>query len=122
MVPSVKSDLQEIHHAETKAAAMAAIEAFKEKYAVKYVPAVASRVLRTSNPIESVFATVRHRTVRTKGALSQKTAKLTVFDAARPRVKTWRKLKGANQLSRVIEGVKFTNGVAVVDAVKTRAA
>jgi transposase-like protein len=35
--------------------------------------------LRTSNPIESVFATVRHRTVRTKGALSQKTEKLMVF-------------------------------------------
>ena len=35
--------------------------------------------LRTANPIESVFATVRHRTVRTKGALSQKTAKLMVF-------------------------------------------
>jgi putative transposase len=57
--------------------------------------------------------------------LCQKTAKLMVFEAARPRVKTWRKLKGAHQLSRVIEGVKFTNGVAVVavlDAVKTRAA
>ena len=61
-------------------------------YAVKYVPAVASRVLRTSNPIETVFATVRHRTVRAKGALSQRTAKLMVFDAARTRVKTWRKL------------------------------
>ena len=90
MVPSVKSDLQEIHHAETKAAAMAAIEVFKENDAVKYVPAVACLTknvyellaffdfsaehwdhLRTSNPIESVFATVRHRTVRTKGALSQ---------------------------------------------------
>jgi hypothetical protein len=90
MVPSIKSDLQVIHHAETKAAAMAAIEAFKENDAVKYVPAVASRVLRTSNPIETVFATVRHRTVRAKGALSQTTAIL--IDAARMRVKTWREL------------------------------
>jgi hypothetical protein len=49
MVPSVKSDLRVIHHAETKAAAMAAIEAFKENDAVKFVPAVGSRVLRTSN-------------------------------------------------------------------------
>jgi hypothetical protein len=43
------------------------------------------------------------------------------FDAARPRVKTFRKLKTANELSRVIEGVKFTNGVTVVEVVKTRA-
>jgi hypothetical protein len=57
MVPSVTSDLQVIHHAEAKAVAMAAIEAFKENDAVKYVSAVASRVLRTSNPIETVFAT-----------------------------------------------------------------
>jgi putative transposase len=39
--------------------------------------------LRTSNPIESVFATVRHRTVRTKGSLSSKTAKLMVFKLGR---------------------------------------
>ena len=68
--------------------------------------------LRTSNPIESVFATVRHRTVRTKGALSQKTAKLMVFTLVRAASKKWRKLNGTNQLPRVIEGVKFTDGVA----------
>jgi putative transposase len=67
--------------------------------------------LRTSNPIESVFATVRHRTVRTKGALSQKTAKLMVFTLVRAASKKWRRLKGANQLPRVIEGVSFTDGV-----------
>ncbi|RYH04946.1 transposase, partial [Tropicimonas sp. IMCC6043] len=66
--------------------------------------------LRTSNPIESVFATVRHRTVRTKGALSQKTAKLMVFTLVRAASKTWRKLNGTNQLPRLIEGVKFTDG------------
>jgi putative transposase len=90
MVPSVKSDLQVIYHAEAKVAAMAAIEAFKENDAVKYVSAVASRVLRTSNPIETVFATVKHRTVRAKGPLSQTTAIL--IDAPRMRVKTWREL------------------------------
>src|SRR5208337_4788856 len=78
--------------------------------------------LRTSNPIESVFATVRHRTVRSKGALSQKTAKLMVFTLVRAASKTWHKLKGTNQLSRIIEGVRFTDGVAAVDAIKTRAA
>ena len=71
--------------------------------------------LRTSNPIESVFATVRHRTVRTKGALSQKTAKLMVFKLVQAAGKTWRRLKGANQLPMVIEGVTFTDGVAAND-------
>ncbi len=78
--------------------------------------------LRTSNPIESVFATARHRTVRTKGALSQKTAKLMVFTLVRAASKTWRKLNGTNQLPRLIEGVKFTDGVAQADANQDRAA
>ena len=66
-------------------------------------------------PIESVFATVRHRTVRTKGALSQKTARLMVFKLVQAAGKTWRRLKGANQLPLVIEGVTFTDGVATND-------
>ena len=70
--------------------------------------------LRTSNPIESVFATVRHRTVRTKGALSAKTAKLMVFKLVDAAAKTWRRLKGENQLPKVIAGVKFQNGIEVV--------
>ena len=70
--------------------------------------------LRTSNPIESVFATVRHRTVRTKGALSAKTAKLMVFKLVDAAAKTWRRLKGENQLPKVIAGVKFQNGTEVV--------
>ena len=68
--------------------------------------------LRTSNPIESVFATVRHRTVRTKGALSAQNAKLMVFNAA---AKTWRRLKGENQLPKVVQGVKFQNGIEVIE-------
>ena len=72
--------------------------------------------LRTANPIESVFATVRHRTVRTKGALSQKTAKLMVFTLIRAASKSWRRLSGANQLPLVVEGIKFTDGVATSDA------
>jgi transposase-like protein len=71
--------------------------------------------LRTGNPIESVFATVRHRTVRTKGALSQKTAKLMVFKLVQAAAKTWRRLKGATQLPPVAEGVTFTDGVAARD-------
>jgi putative transposase len=140
MAPTVKSDLRDIWQAETRAAADAAIDTFAEKYGTKYDRAVACLVkdreallaffdfpaehwdhLRTANPIESVFATVRHRTVRTKGALSQKTAKLMVFTLVRAASTKWRRLTGANQLPRVVEGIKFTDGVAPSDA-KTRAA
>jgi hypothetical protein len=55
--------------------------------------------LRTSNPIESVFATVRHRTVRTKGSPSHKTAQLMVFKLVMSAAKTWRRLKGENQFA-----------------------
>jgi putative transposase len=78
--------------------------------------------LRTSNPIESVFATVRHRTVRTKGALSQKTAKLMVFTLIQAPSKKWLRLKGRNQLPKVIEGIKFNDGVEVTTDTKNRAA
>jgi transposase-like protein len=70
--------------------------------------------LRSSNPIESVFATVRHRTGRTKGALSQETAKLMVFKLVMAAAKTWRRLKGQNQLPKVIEGVTVKDGVEVI--------
>ncbi|SCC78510.1 Transposase, Mutator family [Saliniramus fredricksonii] len=132
MQPAVKADLREIWQAETRAAAETAIDTFAEKYGAKYEKAVTCLTkdreallafygfpadhwdhLRTGNPIESVFATVRHRTVRTKGALSQKTAKLMVFKLVQAAAKTWRRLKGAKQLPMVIEGVRFTNGVAV---------
>ena len=67
-------------------------------------------------PIESVFATVRHRTFRTKGALSQDTAKLMVFKLIMAAAKTWRRLKGENRSPKVIEGVTFKDGVAVTAA------
>ena len=78
--------------------------------------------LRTSNRIESVFATVRHWTVRTKGALSQRTVKLMDFTLVRAASKKWRRLQGRNQLPKVIEGIKFTNGVEANDAAQTSAA
>jgi putative transposase len=85
--------------------------------------------LRTSNPIESVFATVRHRTatvrhrtVRTKGALSQDTARLMVFKLVMAAAKTWRRLKGENQLPKVLQGIKFTNGVEITETPAQNAA
>ena len=90
--PNMKADLREVRYAPDRASAEAAIAVFAEKYGVKYTkavecltkdrgallaffdfPAEHSDHLRISNPIESGFATVRHRTVRTKGALSADT-------------------------------------------------
>src|SRR5260370_41246568 len=109
---NMKADLREIYGAPTRAAAEAAIDVFADKYSAKYDKAVACLTkdreallaffdfpaehwdhLRTSNPIESVFATVRHRTIRTKGALSATTAKLMVFKLVNAAAKTWRRLK-----------------------------
>jgi len=78
--------------------------------------------LRTSNPIKSVFSTVGHRTVRTKGALSQKTAKLMVFTLIQAASKKWLRLKGRNQLPTIIEGIKFNDGVEVTGTTETSAA
>jgi transposase-like protein len=141
MAPAVKSDLQNIHHAPTRADALAAVETFREKYGVKYAPAVACLTkdvdallafydfpaehwdhLRTANPVESVFATVRHRTVRTKGSLSQKTAKLMVFKLVQAASNTWRRLNGRNQLPKIIKGIKFADGIAENDVAETTAA
>ena len=58
-----------------------------------------------------MFATVRHRTVRSKGALSQDTARLMVFKLVMAAAKTWRRLKGENQLPKVVQGVRFRDGV-----------
>ena len=131
---NMKADLREIYGAPTRAAAEAAIDVFADKYGAKYDKAVACLTkdreallaffdfpaehwdhLRTSNPIESVFATVRHRTVRTKGALSAKTAKLMVFKLVNAAAKTWRRLKGESQLPKVVQGVKFQNGIEVIE-------
>ena len=134
-------DLHEIWLAPDRATAETAIAAFAEKYAPKYDKAVECLIkdretlltffdfpadhwdhLRTTNPIESVFATVRHRTVRMKGALSQDTARLMVFKLVLAASNTWRRLQGQNQLPKVIAGVIFRNGVEVTDASKQSAA
>ena len=70
--------------------------------------------MRTTNPIESTFATVRHRTIRSKGCLSNKTALAMVFKLVEDAQKSWRRLDGHNQLPKIIEGVKFIDGLEVV--------
>src|SRR5437763_16161684 len=137
----MKADLREIHGAETRSAAEAAIDIFAEKYGAKYARAVECLTkdrealltfydfpaehwdhIRTTNPIESVFATVRHRTVRTKGALSPETARLMVFRLITAASKTWRRLHGENQLPKVIRGVTFRDGIEVTEAASQNAA
>ena len=137
---AMKADLREIHSAPTRAAAEVAMEVFVEKYGAKYaraaeclmkdreallafydLPAEHWDHLRTTNPIESVFATVRHRTVRTKGALSPTTARLMVFKLVMAAAKG-RRLKGENQLPKVVAGVTFRDGSEVVASPANRAA
>ena len=138
---AMKVDLREIHGAPTRAAAEAALDVFVEKYGAKYaraaecltkdrdallafydLPAEHWDHLRTTNPIESVFATVRHRTVRTKGALSPTTARLMVFKLVMAAAKGWRRLKGETQLPKVVAGVTFQDGTEVIVRPANRAA
>ena len=77
-------------------------------------PAEHWKHLRTSNPIESTFATVRHRTIRSKGCLSNRTALAMVFKLVDGAQNTWRRLDGHNQLPKIIQGVKFTDGNEVI--------
>ena len=138
---AMKMDLRESHAAPTRSAAERALDVFADKYGTKYARAVECLIkdreallafydmpaehwdhLRTSNPIESVFATVRHRTVRTKGSLSSTTARLMVFKLTLAASKTWRRLKGESQLPKVIRGVIFCDGVEVTETPDQRAA
>ena len=124
--PKAKRLLQEIWMAETKKDALAAFDAFVETWGVKYEKAVECLIkdrdallafydfpaehwkhLRTTNVIESSFATIRHRTARSKGCLSNKTALAMIFKLAEAAEKSWRRLNGHYQLPKVILGVKF---------------
>jgi transposase-like protein len=128
-----KRALQQIWMAETKTDALTAFDAFVDTYRTKYEKAVDCLTkdhdvllafydfpaehwthLRTTNPIESTFATVRHRTIRSKGCLSNKTALAMVYKLVDAAQKSWRRLRGYNQLPKVIQGVKFTDGIEVV--------
>ena len=128
-----KRALQDIWMAETRQDAEAAFDGFIECYGLKYEKAVEclseDRVpllafydfpaehwkhLRTTNPIESTFATVRHRTIRSRGCLSNKTALAMIFKLAQAAEKSWHRLRGYDQLPKVICGVKFNNEIEVV--------
>ena len=128
--PKAKAHLKDIWMAETKAAADAAFDFFVEAYGLKYdravkcltkdrddllafydFPAEHWKHIRTTNPIESTFATVRHRTTKTKGCLSRQSALAMTHQLMLSAKKKWRKLDGQNRLPEIIEGVEFRDGI-----------
>ena len=130
--PKAKRALHEIWMAATRTDAIAAFDGFIETWGVKYDKAVECLIkdrdallafygfpaehwkhLRTTNVIESSVATIRHRTVRSRGCLSNKTALAMIFKLAQAAEKSWRRLDGHNQLPKVVLGVQFNDGIEV---------
>ncbi len=132
--PRAKTLLHEMAEAPSRADARAALERFREEFDAKYPKAVSKldkdwtaltafydfpaehwRHLRTTNPIESSFATVKLRTRVTKGAGSKKAALAMAYkllDAAQER---WRRFNGHELVSDVLDGVKFKDGIRVIN-------
>jgi transposase-like protein len=125
-----KADLHEIWLAETREAANKAFDRFLAKYEAKYqgaceclrkdrdvlltfydFPAEHWKHLRTTNPIESTFATIRLRHRRTKGNGTRKTSLAMMFKLAQAAQKRWRRLNGHEQLVLILQGRAFINGV-----------
>jgi putative transposase len=128
--PRAKTDLQQIWMAETRAAAHKAFDAFLEKYQAKYpaaceclkkdrdvlltfydFPAEHWLHLRTTNPIESTFSTVRLRHRRTKGSGTRRTSLAMMFKLAQSAEKHWNRLHGHQLVAYVLEGKSFVDGV-----------
>jgi len=129
---TVKGDLHQIWMAESREDARRAFDTFIEKYDAKYPKAVQCldkdrdellafydfpaehwQHLRTTNPIESMFATVRLRHRRTKGSGTRTACLAMVFKLSQAAEKRWRRLNGALLIRDLIEGVKFKDGVKV---------
>ena len=127
-----KQDLHAIYEAENRKAAEDAFDRFVAKYGAKYDKAVAClakdrevllafydfpaehwKHVRTTNPIESTFATVRLRTDKTKGCLSRQTALAMVYKLAKAAERSWRRLDGSQRLAQVVQGVRFRDGEPV---------
>ncbi len=128
--PKAKADLHEIWQAETRESATKAFDHFLEKYGAKYpaaceclkkdrdvllsfydFPAEHWGHLRTTNPIESTFATIRLRHRRTKGNGTRKASLTMMFKLAQAAQKRWRRLNKHELIIHLIEGKVFTDGV-----------
>ncbi len=133
--PKAKSMLHDIWMAETRADADKAFDLFVATFQAKYAKAVECLVkdrdvlltfydfpaehwihLRTTNPIESTFATVRLRTARTKGCGSRTACLMMVFKLALCAEKHWRRLNGSNLIAEVISGIRFVDGIREIAA------
>ena len=67
--------------------------------------------LRTTNPIESTFATIRHRTARNKGCVSRNTMLAMIFKLGTCAQARWRRLRGFDKLAKLIRDVRFVDGI-----------
>lgn len=133
--PDAKQMLREMYMSPTRDAALKAYDNFTHNYAAKYPKAVQClskdksvlfafydfpaehwQHLRTTNPIESTFASVRHRTRQTKGCESRNATLAMVFKLSCEAEKRWHKLSGSKLIAKVIEGVKFMDRVLVENA------
>lgn len=139
--PKAKSDLHQIWMAETREDAHQAFASFVELYEPKYPKAVQCLVkdkdrlltfydfpaehwhhIRTSNPIESTFASVRLRTVTTRGCGSRASILSMVFKLTKSAEQRWWKLRGAEMIGKVITGVRFKDGIEVKEADRQKVA
>ena len=135
--PQAKSALWAIYRAETKTDANTAFNRFLKTYRAKYPEAAAClekdrdvllsfydfpaehwQHIRSTNPIESTFATVRLRTVKTRGAVSTVTVTPFVFKLVQSAQKRWHRIRGFKSLGDVIEGVQFKDGVRIQEEEK----
>jgi len=131
-----KSMIHEMYMAPSKEAALRAYDHFVESYEAKYPKAVECLTkdkedlftfydfpathwihIRTTNPVESTFATVRLRTLKTKGCGSRTATLSMVFKLTMEAAKTWKKLKGHQLILLVLENKKFVDGELVEEAV-----
>jgi putative transposase len=129
-----KHDIHQIWMADTRKNAEKALNHFTQKYEAKYpkatncllkdknelltfysFPAEHWHHLRTSNPIESTFATIRLRTRTTRGCLSQKTGLAMLFKLAMSAEKRWSRLRGSKLVAEVVNGVQFKDGERVYE-------
>ena len=129
-----KADLKEIWMAPTLEVAETAFKRLVTSYGAKYPQAVEKLTkdedallafydfpaehwqhIRTTNPIESTFATVRHRSSRTRNCVSRDTFLGLAFKLMEEAEKSWNKIRGADKIEKLLQGVVFKNGEAVKD-------
>ncbi len=130
-----KAGLQEIWQAATREDALVAFDRFVELYSAKYpkaagkltndrdellafydFPAEHWQHLRTTNPIESTFATVRHRTTRTRNCVSRATFLGLAFKLIESAEQSWRRIRAPEKIASLLEGIPFKDGLPVTDS------